>query len=274
MIKILLQGYVNKDPPAQPKLAVPVSVPNKMYDIDCTKTERAKCIGDFGLIAFYYLLRFGEYTYSKLSERRRTQQFHLRDVTLWCNTERLDPELPLDVLYKRYTAATLNISNQKNGVRAQTIHQEAIFTRYCPIKAIICRIKHIRAHTTNLDTMLGSYFLPGKGQKSIISYSMTEAVRKAAKALHLDRQGLTCANLASHSLRAGGAMALHISKVSDNTIKKKKKLGSWSPDTFLMYIHEQISIFAKGLSKQMSHNVQFHNIAYRPIATIPTVCKL
>ena len=142
-IKMLLQGYANEDPPAQPKLAVPVSVPNMMYDIGCSKTERSKCIGDFGLIAFYYLLRVGEYTYSKPSERRRTQQFRLRDVTLWCNTERLDPELPLDVLYNRCTAATLNISNQKNGVRAQTIHQEAIFTRYCPIRAIIRRIKHI-----------------------------------------------------------------------------------------------------------------------------------
>ena len=268
---MLLEGYSKEDPAAQPKLAVPVSVPNEMYEIGSTKTERTKCIGDFGLIAFYYLLRVGEYTYSKPSERRRTQQFRLRDVTLWCNTERLDPELPLNMLYNRCTAATLNISNQKNGVRAQTIHQEAIFTRYCPIRAIIRRVKHIRAHTTNLDTMLGSYFLPGKGQKSITSYSMTEAVRKAAQNLHLDRQGLTRANLASHSLRAGGAMALHISKVSDNIIKK---MGRWSSDTFLMYIHEQISIFAKGLSKQMSHIVQFHNIAYRPIATAPTVCKI
>ena len=53
-------------------------------------TERKKCVGDFGVIAFYYLLRVGEYTYVKDTERRRTKQFRLQDVTLWNGTHRLD----------------------------------------------------------------------------------------------------------------------------------------------------------------------------------------
>ena len=239
-----------------------------MHKIGKYGTERQKCIGDFGLIAFYYLLRVGEYTYTKETERRRTQQFRLRDVTLWCKTERLDPNLPTSVLLQNCTAATLNISNQKNGVRAQTIHQEAIGTKFCPVKAIIRRIKHIRSNTNDLDTMLGSYFT-SKGRKSITSYSMTAAVRKAATLLRLDRQGLTSKNLGSHSLRSGGAMAMHLAKIPDNTIKK---MGRWSSDTFLMYIHEQISYFSKGVSKSMSQHVQFHNIAFRPIAAAPTLC--
>ena len=123
-------------------------------------------------------------------------------------------------LYRYCTAATLNISNQKNGVRAHTIHQDAIGTKRCPVRAVIRRVHHIRSHTNDLDTMLGSYFLPGKGRKSITSYSMTAAVQKAAYNLRLDRQGLTSKNLGSHSLRSGGAMAMHLIKIPDNTIKK------------------------------------------------------
>ena len=112
-ISMLLEGYKRQDPPPEPKLAVPVAVPNEMYRIGYTgkTTERQKCIGDFGIIAFYYLLRVGEYTFHKVEERQRTQQFRLCDVTLWHHTNRLDPELPLQTLYRLCTAVTLNISN-------------------------------------------------------------------------------------------------------------------------------------------------------------------
>ena len=114
--------------------------------------------------------------------------------------------------------------------------------------------------------MLGSYFEPGKTIKSITTYLMTKAIRNTAKELELDKQGLTPKHIASHSLCVGGAMALHIAGVPDTTIKK---LGRWSSDTFLVYIHEQIAIFSKGISSKMAQHVQFHNIAFRPITAVP-----
>ena len=36
------------------------------------------------------------------------------------------------------------------------MHQEALFRVLCPVAAIIRRIKHIMAHTTYLDIMIGS----------------------------------------------------------------------------------------------------------------------
>ena len=204
-------------------------------------------------------LKGRQHTYVSKTERQRTKQFRLQDVTLWNGTNRLDPRRPLNYLYKFCTAATLNIANQKNGVRQQTIHQEAISSGVCPVKAIIRRVKHIRQHTNDLSTMLGSYFEPGKSIKSITSYLMTAAVRAAVKALDLDKMGLPPKAVASHSLRSGGAMAMHLAKVPDTTIKK---MGRWSTDTFLMYIHEQISAFSRGVSNKMSQHVQFHNIAF------------
>ena len=115
-ISLLLKKYDRKDPPPKAQLAVTVSVPNTMYYQNMNGRENHKGVGDFGLIAFYYLLRIGEYTYHNKKERRQTKQFRLQDVTLWENTNILDPDLPLATLYKRCTAATLNIANQKNGV--------------------------------------------------------------------------------------------------------------------------------------------------------------
>jgi hypothetical protein len=62
--------------------------------------------------------------------------------------------------------------------------------------------------------------------------------------------------VSSHSLRAGGATALHLSGCDAKTIQI---LGRWSSDTFLTYIHHQIAAFSLGLSTRMATNIPFHN---------------
>jgi len=52
-------------------------------------------------------------------------------------------------------------------------------------------------------------------------------------------------------------MAMHLNKIDRDTIRK---MGRWSSDTFLMYIHEQISAFSLGVSKKMSTEIGWHNI--------------
>ena len=167
--------------------------------------------------------------------------------------------------------STLNISNQKNGQRQQTIHQEAIGNSNCPVRAIIGRIKHIHKFTTDPNTMIGTWF-NNKGEgRHITARLINKAVKDAVTDLHLDKSGLPKETVGSHSLRAGGAMALHLNNVSDNTIKK---IGRWTSDTFLMYIHEQMAVFSKGLSHKMSKHFNFHNVThhYEPIQTPILAC--
>jgi hypothetical protein len=52
-------------------------------------------------------------------------------------------------------------------------------------------------------------------------------------------------------------MAMHLNNVPHDTIQKA---GRWSSDTFLMYIHEQIAAFSKGVSKWMSTEIEWQNI--------------
>lgn len=267
-ISQLLEGYRRADPPSQPKLAVPLVVPRHLVLKGSIGTEKQKAVGDLALIAFYYLLRVGEYTYHKKSEKRRTKQFRVSDVALWAGNTRLNPALPLQYLYTHCTAATLSISNQKNGKRSQVIHQEATCDKDCPIKAVIRRIKHIYAHTADQNTMLGTYFAaPHPLGRALTAADINTAVKSSVSELGLERNGLHRNHVGSHSLRAGGAMAMHLHGIPHNTIKK---MGRWSSDTFLMYIHEQISAFSENVSKLMSKPIDFHNIAFQT-AQAPTL---
>ena len=53
-------------------------------------------------------------------------------------------------------------------------------------------------------------------------------------------------------------MAMHLNKISAETIQK---MGRWKSQTFLMYIHDQISAFACGVSTRMSNKINFRHIA-------------
>ena len=153
-----IEGYKRSDPAPQFQLAVPLTVPAFMHLFGSTGTAKQQAVGDMALIAFYYLLRVGEYTSSATNKTKLTQAFRLRDVTLWNDNTVLNPSLPIEVLLQQCTAATLRISNQKNGKRNQAIHHKATTSDTCPAKSLIRRIKHITNHTTNHNTIISTYF--------------------------------------------------------------------------------------------------------------------
>ena len=191
-ISQLLEAYRREDKPPTPKLAVPVKVVNHLRRKKAIRKDvKEMAIGDLCLIAFYYLLRVGEYTYHNRNERRRTKQFRVCDVTIWKGTKRLNKNLPEGKLIRHATAATLNISNQKNGRRQQTIHQEALGHSNCPVRAIIRRIKHIQEFTDNPSTMIGTWFnTKGVGRHITRRLIINHAVREAVKDLKLHKNGL------------------------------------------------------------------------------------
>ena len=53
-------------------------------------------------------------------------------------------------------------------------------------------------------------------------------------------------------------MAMHLNGCTNLAIQKQ---GRWSSDTFLMYIHEQISAFSEGVSTRMGQRIGWRSIA-------------
>ena len=212
--------------------------------------------GHLANIAFYYLLRVGEYTYTGNNQRRRTKQFRVQDVVLRRGQQILPNTAPLHTLLQA-TSATLIIDNQKNGQRGQCIHHQCTGRHTSPVKSLAHRIHHIMTNSNNNPTTpISAYYINGTCHH-VFSSHINRAVKFAAAAIGLPAQGFRLNDVSSHSLRAGGAMALKLHGYDRDTIKK---IGRWSSDTFLTYIHEQIGAFSAGIAARMAIPIPFYNV--------------
>ena len=82
----MLEGWRKEDPITLKKLPVESDVPELLSHIGslATANQLDKAIGDLALIAFYYLLRVGEYTVkNSRNQTKQTVQFRLGDVTFF-----------------------------------------------------------------------------------------------------------------------------------------------------------------------------------------------
>ena len=217
--------------------------------------------GQLCIIAFYFLLRVGEYTPPRMKNGKRatrTIQFAVQDVGFWKDEKPLDRNSPLEVLITA-DAATLRITNQKNGKKGQQIHREALKTQNitCPVVALAQRVHHILNNGGNESSLLCDFFVNGK-QHHVTSYIMRKTIKATVTALNLKEQGITANDVGTHSFRAGGAMALKLAGCDDTTIMT---MGRWSGMTFLEYIHTQIGHLSAGITDKMSQHVPFLNVA-------------
>jgi hypothetical protein len=260
----MVEGYRRLDPPTTPQLAVPVAVPNACFKAGLLSSDPAtKAAGCLALIAFYFLLRVGEYTKPRMVMRNgtsvratRTVQFTIGNVGFFHNGKIVARTSPLPVLLE-CDSATLKINNQKNGRMGETIHQQAIHKECCPIRALAMRVHDVLAHGGTPDTLLCEYS-SDSGFIAIESKEIIALVRQTATSLELSEVAIDPDLLGSHSLRAGGAMALKLHGYDDTTIMK---MGRWTSLTFLQYIHNQIAHLSSDISKKMSEPLPFLNIA-------------
>ena len=261
------------DPLPVPQLAIPVGVIEMAYKLGyATRVEKMKAVADLSIVAFYYLLRVGEYTKPRQAtingqqiRATRTVQFRLKDIGFFDTNNRLinvwttPQHLLLNVLFLA-KGAVLKISNQKNGRMGQTIFQECIpDVLDGPTQALARRVVHIVSNKGSPESLLCDYYDKPDQQhpNQIKSTDMIQMIRHSVKALGLQHQGIDPDLVGAHSPRAGGAMALKLSGKDDTTIMK---YGRWSGFTFLMYIHNQIAHLAAGVSQDMRNPVPFVNI--------------
>ncbi len=86
-----LDGWRKEDPPTTKQLPVEADVPELLAEKG--RGRRASTVewvvGDLTLIAFYYLLRIGEYTTKgKRNETKQTVQFKYKDITFFKRPQR------------------------------------------------------------------------------------------------------------------------------------------------------------------------------------------
>jgi hypothetical protein len=210
-------------------------------------------VADLIVIAFFFLLRVGEYTLPAANRQTRTVQFRCEDVRFWKNGRLLPHTSPL-LLLSSADQVVLTIDNQKNGHRGEAINHHKVHGNLDPVAPLARRVKAILAQNMPPSTPL-SYISPGR---HVLAPDILVAVRAAAIRSNLPAKGYALDRIGAHSLRASGAMALRLNGYSDGEIMK---IGRWRCATFLTYIHSQIGALNKGVATKMARLITFLNVA-------------
>ena len=240
-------------------------------------TSHTQAVGDLILIAFYYLLRIGEYTVkSKRSNTKQTVQFKLEDVTFYKKTKFgqlrcLPKNAPYELILSA-DSATLKLDNQKNGWKGVCVHQETNGEAvHCPIRALGRRVVHLRQQGAAKSTFLSTFYHEGK-KYDVIGKDVSKALKLAATRLEYpEKRGIPIKLIDTHSLLCGGANALALSGYSDTQIQK---MGRWWGATFKEYIWEQLACYSEGMTTNMKRNFKFVNVHGNAYHDVTSKCVL
>lgn len=250
----LLKTYKCDDPAPKPQLALPARAIRCITEYYYNKnTPWATAVADLITIAFFFLLRPGEYAMPTSKTKTRTVQFRRQDVRFFKAGEVIPHHASLATL-RQADSARLYIDNQKNGQRGSTMHHTATADSFCPVKALANRV-HTLYSVAPADASLPISFVPNASH--VTATDITRAVRESVVLGGLLNCGYSPTRVSAHSLRASGAMALKLNGVDSDLIMK---LGRWSSTTWLTYIHAQISSLTAGLSERMTIHHVFYNV--------------
>jgi len=246
-IALQTESYHQTNPTPIKQMAVLVKIPNFIYE-NTRKAEdcRVQAIGELTLIAFYFLLHVGEYTHHGKGIWW-TQQFQICNMKFFANGKEIKPQMLPN------HAKFLTINNQKNGNCGQTLSHHALKTgnKCCPVvHALVSWTIALVWNRATPKTLICTF----RDSKSLAwqhvrSQDIVKAVQDAIKILGTDDDSFNIAQVGLHSLWAGEAMALYITKHS--TIKIQCA-GRWTSTTFMECIYGQLDIISKCLSQLMS----------------------
>jgi hypothetical protein len=218
-----------------------------------TQSQRLHVVADLVVLAFFFLLRVGEYTRS--SQPRRTIPLAETDVKLWRGIVELSHDSPLADLLAA-DGVTISLQNQKNGHKNEALHHYSSGDAFLdPVKSA-ARLVH-SARSCKKGAPLGSFPDENGRLQSVSADEIRSTIRQGATLDNLEAYGYDLKRIGSHSLRSGGAMRLKLAGCDDDIIKK---IGRWSSNTYLRYIQTQIGELTADLATAMAQTLRFHHV--------------
>ena len=246
-IQRMLAAWKKEGPPANRVKPIPIAVIRRICFIAQQLPPEAnhlRAVTDMVIIAFFYLLRPGEYTDSPSD----TAPFALQDVQLFIGQRRLDLLRDPEPLLNQALCASLTFTSQKNGVPGEVIRLGRSGDPFiCPTLAIVRRVLHLRTYKAPPYTPLSRSFTSPSISKPVTPSDISSSLRDAVYFLGTDL-GFLPSDVSARSLRAGGAMALLVSKVDPDIIQL---LGRWRSDEMFRYLHLTAEPIMKHFAKRM-----------------------
>ena len=244
----MLAAWKKQDPPANRVKPIPVAVVRHVAAVAARLppgNEKLCAAADMIIIAFFFLLRPGEYTDSKSD----TTPFTLGDVQLFVGLRRLNLATASDAELQLARAVSLTFTTQKNGVENEVIKLGlSRDPRVCAVKAVTRRVCHLRFHNAPASTPLARIYTGvGRRTQSVTPPLITKTLRDAVSWIGTDL-GFLPKDVSARSLRAAGAMALLVAKVDPDIIQI---LGRWRSDEMFRYLHLSAEPIMKDFAAKM-----------------------
>jgi hypothetical protein len=228
----MLDGFRKADPPTTKQLPVEAVISEFLVQLGLSPEARELdcAIGDFTMIAFYNLLRIGEYTTKgTCNNSKQTEEFKMGGITFFAKDKQGNlcclPRDATEDLIAVADGATMKLDNQKNGWKGVCVYQESNGDPLnCPIRALGRRYLHIRTYEATKKTMILAYFNEGR-RYDVTSEHVSSALKLAVGALEYPTfKGIPIERVNTHSLRSGGTNPLALAGYSDTQIQK---MGHW-----------------------------------------------
>lgn len=242
-----LRSYAKEDPPPHRVKPVPIQLIKAVVDhAYCTTVPATplRAVADMICIAFFFLMRPGEYTIT-----RGNTPFRWQDVKLFIGVRRLDTSTDPPVDLQAATSVALTFTTQKNGVKGEIITQgRSGDPLTCPVAAVVRRILHLREHGAPISSPLCTICSHTSRPSAVSSTDVSKTLRLGLTLIGPDTVDITPPEIDARSLRAGGATALLCANVDHNTIQL---VGRWKSDAMLRYLHISANPQVLGYAKQM-----------------------
>ena len=167
--------------------------------------QELQAVVDMIIIAFFFLLRPGEYT----GKKSDSSPFCLSDVTFSFGRAVFDTAT---ATYNELAAATFVIlifTTQKNGVRGEKIgHGATGDPLLCPKEALRRQVAHLRQHGAPANTPVARFKTPRGRWINVTPTMITAHVSTTVKLLVGTHLGFMYKDISARSFWAAGAMAL------------------------------------------------------------------
>ena len=199
----LYRAWAKADPPPHRVKPLSITVVAQVWaDAHITATPLALAVAECLVLGFYFLLRPGEYL-GRPPATCSGPLFRLADVQVWIGSRALDTFTCPDADLLAATFVTLTFTEQKNGVRNETIgHGRSGHAYLCPVHCVARRVLHLRQHGATSSTPLNAVCVaPATPLRYILASDLTTRIRTAL-VLHPD-PAYTLADVSARSTRAG-----------------------------------------------------------------------
>ena len=151
-----LASYQKEDSPPTRVRPLHVSVLQALDTAVQVTTVRNIAISDLTWVAFFFLLRPGEYC--KGGTDTAQHPFRLKDVRFFIGQQPHNDATASNSVLAQADFVSLLFTAQKNGVKGKSIgHVRTGHPQWCPVAAMRCQVAYLRCHSTIAEMPISSY---------------------------------------------------------------------------------------------------------------------